>query len=245
MPVFFISPDAIRHGTVIITGPLLDHLRASLRTQDGEELWFMDGLRQRYRVRVKHIDRLELRGQILEQKTAPVRTSPTVTLGQAMLKGERMEWVVQKATELGIAALVPLLTARVITRPRSERLKPLQARWQRIALEASQQAERWDIPVISSYLSVSDFFATCASTGLRLILRERESGESLQTIILPAASDQSIVLAVGPEGGWEQEELHQAAERGFIPVTLGTRVLRAETAAIAATSILQSRLGEL
>ncbi|HJU06073.1 MAG TPA: 16S rRNA (uracil(1498)-N(3))-methyltransferase [Nitrospiraceae bacterium] len=244
MPVFFIPPESVRHGTVTITGALLDHLRGSLRTQTGEALWVGNG-RQRYRIRVSDIGRRELRGDILEKQNAPEDTSPSVTLGQAMLKGERMDWVVQKATELGVAVIVPLVSARVITRPKDDRLKPQQERWQRIALEAAQQAERWTIPVVSPSQRASDFFPGQSSSSLRLLLSERHLGQHLQAVTLPDGRDGHVILAVGPEGGWEGDEAQDALKCGFIPVTLGPRILRAETAAIASISILQSRLGEL
>jgi 16S rRNA (uracil1498-N3)-methyltransferase len=244
MPVFFVPPESVQRQTVTITGTLLDHLRASLRIQRGEELWMGTG-RRRYRIRVSDVDRRELRGDILDEQSAPGETGPSVTLGQAMLKGERMDWVVQKATELGVAVIAPVVSARVITRPKADRLKPQQERWQRIALEAAQQAERWTIPVVSSSQSVSDFFETQAPSSLRLLLSERRSGQRLHAVALPDGPDHQVVLAVGPEGGWEGEEVQHALERGFTPVTLGSRILRAETAAIAAISILQSRLGEL
>src|SRR5688572_12546152 len=103
MPVFFISSDAVQNGTVTVTGSLLDHLRASLRTRDGEEIWFGDGQRRRYRVRVSRIDSRALQGEILEEQARPLTTSPPITVAQALLKGDRMDWVVQKASELGAA----------------------------------------------------------------------------------------------------------------------------------------------
>lgn len=229
-----------------ITGPLLVHLQASLRTQIGEELWLGDERRHRYLVRVTGINRHELTGQILEERAGPPPHSAALTLGQALLKGDRMDWVVQKATELGVAGIVPLLTRRVITRPRPERVGPQQARWQRIALEAAQQAERWDVPHIERPQDARHFFSSRATDAVALILTERETGrESLTSISLPAGPESRILLAVGPEGGWEKEELSEALRHGFIPVTLGPRILRAETAALAALSVLQSRLGEL
>ena len=244
MPVFFIAPECIDNGTVTIQGALLKHLRDSLRTQIEKELWVADGQR-RYRIRVEHIDRRHLQGRILSEQARPCRVNPSLLLGQAVLKGDRMDWAVQKATELGTAAIVPLISARVIARPKAERLGSQQERWQRIALEASQQAERWDVPAVKPPTRVSDFFTDDSLPLFRLILSERVDGLSLSSIELPTSPDTSIVLAVGPEGGWEKEELAQALDSRFTPVTLGRRILRAETAAVAAISIVQSRLGEL
>ena len=245
MPVFFIPPDSIQpDDTVTITGPLLDHVRGSLRMQTGDELWVgIDG-RQRCRLRIRGIDRSALHGHVLEKRPAPSRRGPSLTLGQAVLKGERMDWVIQKATELGAAAVIPLVTARAIARPKHDRLNTQLARWQRIALEASQQAERWDIPLVHPFESVSKFWAAHTASS-RLLLNERGAGQGLQSAALPDGPEHEVVLAVGPEGGWDADERRQALDSGFISVSLGCRILRAETAAIAAISIVQHRLGEL
>lgn len=244
MPVFFIPSDSIQDGTVTVTGPLLDHLRASLRTRTGEELWVGDEQRRRYRLRVTHIDRRSLRGVILDTQTGPPLTNPPLALGQAILKGDRMDWVVQKAAELGVAAIVPIISGRAIPRPKAERAGLQQRRWQRIAFEASQQAERWDVAVIAPAVSATGFFTQHGASPCKLILSERQTAQSLRSIELPEDPSSEIVLAIGPEGGWEKEECALALDAGFTAITLGERILRAETAAIAAISIVQSRLGE-
>ena len=244
MPVFFIASHAIGNHTVTITGPLLQHLRASLRTQPGEEIRVTDDRRRRYRIRVNEVDRSALRGKILSEEHGPAPSLIPVLLGQALVKGDRMDWIVQKTTELGIAALVPLISRRAVSRPRPERLASQQQRWQRIALEAAQQAERWEVPAVDPFQDVTDFFNRHApSPDGKLILSERWAGEPLHSISLPHSG--GILLAVGPEGGWAEDELQVAAGAGFKMITLGPRILRAETAALAAVSVLQSRLGEM
>ena len=244
MPVFFITADQVSNGTVTITGELLDHLRASLRVRTGERIWTSDERRQRYLIEVTRVDRRTLRGTVIEQRTGPVQTAPRLLIGQSILKGERMDWVIQKSTELGAAVITPLVSEQTIVRPKQGRVSVQQERWQRIAREAAQQSERWDIPVVDTSRSARDFFAAPKLGGLTLILSERDAGQSLRAVPLPSSA-QTITLAVGPEGGWRHEELEAAGANGFVAVTLGARILRAETAALAALSILQSRLGEL
>lgn len=245
MPVFFITADQVQNGTVTITGSLCTHLRDSLRLGVGEELWLGDELRRRYRVTATHIDRKAISGQVLEQVTGQPRATPPITLGQALLKGDRMDWVIQKSSELGAALIVPLVTAHTIVRPRSDRQLPQQDRWQKIALEAAQQSEQWEIPSVMAPCKTATFFESQSRASLRLILCERVNGQSLSTLPLPSGPGHTIVLAVGPEGGWKEEEVEQAVTGGFLPITLGKRILRAETAALAALSVLQSRMGEL
>jgi 16S rRNA (uracil1498-N3)-methyltransferase len=245
MPVFFIATDQIHDATVTVTGPLLDHLRASLRVKTGERIWVGDELRRRCLIEVTHVDRRILRGTVVEQRTGPAPTTPRILIGQAILKGERMDWAIQKSTELGVAAIVPLVSEHTVVRPKQGRVGSQQERWQRIALEAAQQSERWDVPSIGAPANALEFFAAPGPAALKLILSEREAGQSLGSIVLPSSPADTIALAVGPEGGWRDEELARADANGFLPVTLGARILRAETAALAAVSVLQARLGEL
>ena len=245
MPVFFITPDHVQDDTVKVDGPLLHHLRSSLRCRVGEEVWLVDDTRRRYRVRIVDINRRMLSGRILERQHMPCPSSPTLTIGQALLKGERMDWVIQKASELGAASLIPLVSRHAIARPRADRLVPQQQRWQRIALEAAQQAERWEVPVVHTTCEATEFFAGQPVHAVSLILSERGDGRSLTSVALPSGPAGHVAIAVGPEGGWTKEERGNALHCGFTPVTLGTRILRAETATLAALAILQSRLGEL
>jgi 16S rRNA (uracil1498-N3)-methyltransferase len=165
-------------------------------------------------------------------------------LGQALIKGDKMDWVIQKATELGVAIIVPIHSTHSVIKPNPERLEHQRSRWERIARDAAQQSERWTIPTIADPVDLSQICRQYASAPLKGILAERSSGSSLATMPLPQDHQHPIVLLVGPEGGWAAAEQHLAEQHGFLPLTLGPRILRAETAAIAALSILQSRLDE-
>ena len=244
MPVFFIAVPHLTDGVLTITGPLVDHLRKSLRVAVGEKLWVGDNRRKRYFIQVTTIHPRELRGHVLEEREESQPRHPKVILAQAILKGDRMDWVIQKATELGAASIVPIISERVIVRPRIERLGAQQERWQRIAVEAAQQAERWDVPEMQPPVELVTWLR--ASPGkLKLVLSERSDDDSLATIALPEEAESRILLVIGPEGGWSVAERDAAHEHGFTSVSLGPRILRAETAAVAAVTIIQSRLGEL
>ncbi len=245
MPVFFIPASDIQNGTVTIAGQLARHLRASLRTRIGETLWLGTENRQRFLVRITQVDRRHLTGQVLEHQAGPTSASPRVILGQALLKGEKMDWLIQKATELGTASLIPLLTERGIARPPASRIPTQQQRWQQIALEAAQQSERWDLLEVLPAREATEFFTEPPAHSLRIILCERRAGHSLSSLPLPSDPESVVSLAIGPEGGWTSEEVRVALEHGFVPVSLGGRILRAETAALTSVSILQSRFGEL
>ncbi|MGC3976281.1 MAG: RsmE family RNA methyltransferase [Nitrospira sp.] len=244
MPAFFISSTEIRGTELTLTGELCHHLRASLRVKPGEVLRFTDEHRQRYQARVSTVAPEALTADILESRPGPIDRAPRVILAQVILKGDHMDWVVQKTSELGVTAVFPLTSRHGVVRPQPERVATQVARWQRIATEAAQQSEQWQAPQVSEPLEVRRFFSGLAST-TALLLAERQDAVGLANILLPALPTDTITVIVGPEGGWAEEELSQAREGQCQAVSLGEHILRADTASVAALSIVQSRLGRL
>jgi 16S rRNA (uracil1498-N3)-methyltransferase len=245
MPVFFVAPECVTPPTISITGELLNHIRNSLRIESGECLWFSNGQGTRYRVEVTGISKQSVVGQILEILHEPVHVAPRLVLGQSLLKGEKMDWVIQKATELGVQEIIPIESRHSIVQLKPDRLDHQLSRWQRIALEAAQQSEQWRVPTIARPQSLPTVLARSGMSCTILLLAERQHGQSLQRAALPQGTNNSLLLLIGPEGGWSTEEMAIAGKGGVEPLTLGQQILRAETAAIAAISILQSRLGKL
>ena len=246
MPVFFLPPHCISPPTVSVTGELLTHLRDSLRIEVGETILVGDGEGQRYRTEITAITKQSMTGRVIDVIPRPPQHAPSLILGQAILKGEKMDWVIQKTTELGVCTIIPIQSQQSIVQLKADRIETQTARWQRIALEAAQQSEQWRVPTIASPLSLSSCAIQISSHALTLILTERrDHSMTLSRIELPTSSKTSILVLVGPEGGWTQNEVATAEGMGCIPITLGPRILRAETAAMIATGILQHRLGEL
>jgi 16S rRNA (uracil1498-N3)-methyltransferase len=243
MPTFFVGSEAIVPPTIRITGPLLRHLRQSLRLQTGEQLTVTDDRGTRYRAEISEITSGALIGRILDTIPAPPKTARSIVLAQSLLKGEKMDWVIQKATELGVDRIVPILAAHSVVRPRTDRIEHQLSRWQRIAHEAAQQSERWSVPIIDEPATVSQLLSASKKASSKILLAERSDGASLTS--LPLHGNGDMWLLIGPEGGWDEVELREMRQEGFLAVTLGPRILRAETAAIAALSVLQSRLGGL
>jgi 16S rRNA (uracil1498-N3)-methyltransferase len=245
MPTFFVASDAITPPTICITGPLLHHLRQSLRLHPGDPLTVTDDRGMRYRTTVTDVTPQHIAGRIVESQPAPLRTTPSLILGLALLKGEKMDWAIQKATELGVDRIVPVHAKHSVVRLQPDRIDHQRSRWQRIALEAAQQSERWTVPSIEAPATLPELLARYAACVSKNILAERSTGPSLNRIALPVDPEHSVMLLVGPEGGWDPEEVRLAQELGCSDISLGKRILRAETAVIAAISILQARLGEL
>lgn len=155
-----------------------------------------------------------------------------------------MDWVIQKAAELGVDEIVPVHTRHSVVKPQADRIAHQRSRWERIIHDAAQQSEQWTLPTITEPQELGTACARFANATLKGILTERSTGLSLGSVPLPTSADQLIVLCIGPEGGWAEEERELAHQYGLTPLTLGPRILRAETAAIAALSIVQSRFNE-
>jgi 16S rRNA (uracil1498-N3)-methyltransferase len=245
MSTFFVDPDAVTPPTIRIAGDLLHHLRDSLRLHPGDSLTLNDGCGIRYRIEVTHVSSQAIDARIIDHHTEPAPKAPPIVLGQALIKGDKMDWVIQKATELGIATIVPFHSTHSVIKPNQGRLEHQRSRWKRIARDAAQQSERWTLPAIADPVDFTEICRRYASAPLKGMLVERSTGPSVGTMPLPPDRQHPIVLLIGPEGGWTLDEQRLAQEQGFLPLTLGPRILRAETAAIAALSILQSRLDEI
>ena len=235
---FFAPPGAFNFTkqSVTLTADEARHLREVLRLKPGDEVSVFDGAGKEYRARVvqarREIAELELAEEI---GTARPESPLHITLAVALLKGEKFDLVVQKATELGVNKIVPLITryADIKLRDESDASKRV-TRWQRIALEAAKQCGRAVVPEVSLPVTLASLL-----DGNCLLFSER-GGHGLRQI------DTDFVTAIiGSEGGWSDEELEQARSAGAQIITLGGRILRAETAAITAAALLQHRFGDL
>lgn len=246
MPVFFLPSQCITPPRVSVTGELLRHLRNSLRIKVGETILVADGEDRRYRTAITAITKQSMTGRVVEIIPRPPRRAPSLILGQSLVKGEKMDWVIQKTTELGVQTIIPIQSWQSVVRLKADRVEAQTARWQRIALEAAQQSEQWRVPTVARPLSLPSCVTQSPDKTLRLILTERrERIGTLSGIQLPTLPEASILVLAGPEGGWTEEEIMSAEGAGAILITLGSKILRAETAAILALGILQYRLGEL
>jgi 16S rRNA (uracil1498-N3)-methyltransferase len=224
--------------TVTLTADEARHLRDVLRLKPGDEVYVFDGVGREFRCSVLKTTRDTAELSIgAEVEPAKPESQLQLNLCVALLKGEKFDLVVQKATELGVKRVTPLITryADVHLRDQSDAAKRV-ARWQRIALEAAKQSGRAFVPEIS--LPVA--FEALNAGGLVVMFSER-GGESLET--LPPSK--TITALIGSEGGWSDEEIESAKARDFHVITLGGRVLRAETAAITVVALLQNLFGDL
>ncbi|HWY60081.1 MAG TPA: RsmE family RNA methyltransferase [Terriglobales bacterium] len=229
--------DEVSGDRAVLIGAHADHLSRVLRARVGQEFDIAtDNKVRRGRVISITPDRVEfeLGAEIPATSTVPV------TLALSVFKFDPMEWAIEKCTELGAARIVPVIARRTEAHLAAAAIKRVE-RWRRIALQAAEQSRRTCPPEIYQPLKLKD--AAALPGGLRIVLSETESELMLKDALQSRSSDGDIVLAFGPEGGWTDEELKLFREAGWISASLGDRILRAETAAVAAMAIVESELG--
>lgn len=239
MPRFFI--DRPEGANAVITGADAVHIGRSLRMKlgDGITLCFNG---TDYDAKILSISDSRVVCEIISSEPSQTEADIKLTLFQAMPKSDKMELIVQKAVELGAAEIVPVLTERCVSRPDEKSLEKKRQRWQKIALEAAKQSGRGTIPTIGEALSFKGCIERMKLSDRSFMCYEK-GGESLSAEILSGAK--SIGLLIGSEGGFEQREADFAAENGIILTGLGKRILRCETAPIAAISIIMSLTGNM
>lgn len=263
MPRVVITPQDIRNGAIVIREPrTLHHLMTVLRVDEGDRVECVDGGGRWYATRVAARARGELVLDILEQG----RESPpalSVWLMPALIKPERFDWLIQKTTELGVDRLTPIVTARSTVRVSSERAEARVARWRRIATEAAQQCGRATVPRLDAPVAFQDAVIQLGS-GFRVLGSGQKNPhpptQNPEPVLLPtlavagrplreALAQQpalaSAAIMIGPEGDFTRDEVALAQRHGAVPVWLGRRVLRSETAAIIVLAVLQHTAGAL
>jgi len=242
---FYAPPSAFQDQAVSLTADEARHLRDVLRLKSGAEAYVFDGVGREFRCSVVNTtrDTAELR---IEAEVEPAKPESHLQLNLcvALLKGEKFDLVVQKATELGVSKITPLITryADIHLRDETDAAKRL-ARWRRIALEAAKQSGRAFVPEVAPPVAVDSVFAGTKDAEARLMFSER--GGTTLDAVTAQISPRNLTALIGSEGGWSDHEIEQAKARDFHVVTLGGRILRAETAAIAITALLQHFFGDL
>jgi len=227
---------------VLIKGPPLEALRLQ-RARVGGLVTLTDCEGNDFRGRVIRLSKEEASVLIYDAFPSSTESFLEVILLQALPEKERMELIIQKATELGVSTIIPFKSGKSISLEEREAKQKKAHRWQEIAVKAVQQSRRARVPRVEHYRSFHEALEICRGDGLKILLWEKR-GEPLREI-LRKNHPQKVYAMIGPEGGFTEEEVALAKEKGFIPVKLGQRILRTETAAIALVGILQYELGDL
>ncbi len=239
----FVSPEDVEKSVLTISGEAFRHLRKVLRLGEGDVVRACDGEGWIYQARIRRVAKDHICCRIERREYRPERFASPVILGQGMSKGRKMDLIVQKATELGAAGVIALSLARSVPKPDDAAQADRLSRWRMIAREAAQQCGRVGTPTIGGLDSLDDFIKQTAEQPLKVVLWEGERENSLKDVLRGTSVLGGVALLVGPEGGLEAQELERAVEAEFIPVSMGQRKLRTETAALAALAIVQYEIG--
>lgn len=240
MPRVHLPAETLAGPEVVVSGDAFKYLSRVLRLRPGDELQVFDGAGNEIDASVDEVGSKSARLRLHARRRVST-ASASIVLLQAVAKGEKMDWIVQKTTELGVARIVPVLAARSVARPSGDARA---TRWQTIAREAARQSGRADVPDVASPAPLADALVTLgAEAGARLIVYERARGAPLRRAV--GTDARAVVLLVGPEGGFAPEEVEAATAAGFAAVGLGPRVLRVETAALVAVALVQAAIGGL
>lgn len=215
------------------------HLARVLRMGQGDELQLFDGSGIEYRARIVTADKRRVTVAVLEAVPGLAESDLRIHLGIGISRGERMDWVVQKATELGVATISPLYTERTEVRLRGERQERKRQHWRQVTVSACEQCGRSVVPAVEEPTSLARWLEE-TDGGRRFVLHHRATAAPEG-----AARPASISLLVGPEGGLSEAEIGAAEAAGFESLALGPRILRTETAPLAALAILQARWGDM
>lgn len=245
---FYAPPIAFSHDgqSVTLSADETRHLRDVLRLRVGDEAYVFDGEGREFRGSLSNVERSSAVVRIIDEAQPLSPESPlNLTLAVALLKGEKFDVVVQKATELGAGRVVPLITSRADVRIHNpEDAQKKQARWQRIALEATKQCGRAKLIEIEAPVGFAEFVARAAGDNELCLMFSERGGSSLADAVDSIEQPSSVKAIVGSEGGWTDEEIQQASAAQWKIVTLGGRTLRAETAAITVAALLQHAFGD-
>lgn len=231
---FFVEPAQIHDNTVIIEGRDVNHIKNVLRMKPGEEIAVSNGQDgKEYRCGIVSLEEEQIICELRFVKEEGLELSSRVHLFQGLPKADKMELIIQKAVELGVYEIVPVETGRCVVKLDAKKAKQKTERWQGIAEAAAKQSKRQIIPVVSEPVRLKEALKQAADMEVKMIPYELAEGMAqTKEIISSLPENADIAVFIGPEGGFEEAEIQAAREVGVVPITLGKRILRTETAGL-------------
>ena len=243
MQQFFAEPSWIRENKIFMQGSDVNHIRNVLRMKPGEDVRVNDGRGKTYLCCISSYEEQTAVLDILKELDSDTELPSRIILFQGLPKGDKMEWIVQKAVELGAYSIVPFAAKRSVVKLDEKKAAKKQARWQLIAKGAAEQSGRGIIPEVSTVRTFAEALGMAGELDVVLIPYELEEGmKETARVLENIECGQSVGIFIGPEGGFEEEEVERAKAAGAHAVTLGKRILRTETAGLTALSILMYHL---
>src|SRR5690242_7368101 len=245
MARFFLSQANIKEGRGIVHGQELTHLMKVLRLRAGDLVTVFDNSGWEHEAVIETLTNERGELKIVESHPSGREPAIPITLAVGLTKGEKLDWTIEKTTELGVTTIIPLSSNYTVPKLDPEKISKRAERWRKIAVSAAKQCGRSRIPEVRSLYSFEDFLSEPWPETLKLIFWENETEQSVRELFEKCRETKSVLLAVGPEGGFSKSEVELANAQGFQSVHMGRRILRAETAALAALTLVQFLWGDL
>lgn len=241
---FYIQEDQIGADEITIIGVDVNHIRNVLRLEPGDWVVACNGAGKDYVSRIKTLDQEQIVLQVEKVQETGTELPARITLFQGLPKKDKMEWIIQKAVELGVYEIVPVMMKRCVVRLNEQKkIRKKQERWQAIAEAAAKQCDRGIIPVVYEPVTMEQAFDMARTIEYNMMPYELQDGiEASRNIVAEACGHTSLGIFIGPEGGFELEEVEHAIAEEIHPMTLGKRILRTETAGMALLSILMFQM---
>ncbi len=239
---FFVAPENFTENGIVLSGEQSHQITRVLRLQVGDQFVVLDDLGWEYMVQITAVSNKQLIADIVQKQEAQGEPEVAITLYMGFMKRDKFEWVLQKCTEVGVSRFVPVVTQRSLLQATKIKANKM-TRWQKIITEAAEQSRRGRIPELCAPMRLPDAFAQMDA---QLALIPWEEGKDVGVrAVLAGKRPSSIALFIGPEGGFAATEIELAQTHNIQPITLGKRILRAETAAIVAASVILYECGQM
>lgn len=244
---FFVETFNLTGSTAHISGLDARHIKTVLRLKPGDEIELFDGTGVVYSARITSFLPKQVKVDLLGKYPLTTESPVHITVAQAYLKDSKMDILIRQLTELGIVAWIPFISERSVPKPDNKRLEGRRQRWQKIAQESLKQCRRGHVPQIGQMETFRAVLETAQTSDLKIIFWESEN-RPLHSLVVPPQPDRivrSIFLILGPEGGFAIQEVQRAVACGFQSISLGPRILKAETATVTACALIQYLFGDL
>lgn len=242
---FFIEPAQVDGSQIHITGSDVNHIRNVLRMAQGDTLVAGCQEGKEYTCYIEQMDEQEVTAHIMYVQDTQAELPSRICLFQGIPKSDKMEWIIQKAVELGVHEVIPVETMRTVVRLDEKKAAKKMQRWQQIAESAAKQSGRGYVPQIHPVCSLAQALGYGQQCPVRWIPYEKAEGmDAARKRVEALKPGQDIAIFIGPEGGFDEREIEMAREKGYVPITLGRRILRTETAGLALLSVLMFRLDQ-
>ena len=243
MQQFFAEPSWITESEILIRGADLNHMKNVLRMKVGEDVRINDGQGTTYLCCLNRYEKDQAVLDVFRKLDTETELPSEIILFQGLPKGDKMEWIVQKAVELGAYHIVPFAAKRSVVKLDQKKAGKKRERWQAIAKGAAEQSKRGIVPQVQDVMSFQEAMNYAKELDVVLVPYELQEGmKATEAVISKIEPGQSVGIFIGPEGGFDESEIEQAEEAGAVPITLGKRILRTETAGLTTLSILMYHL---